>query len=171
LRFSKHVENRCIFGMCLFFAGISLLGVCPADLSAAQLDFYSAPGNVFIKITGEIVQGDARRFTAFVEKAKSNGAPVMGIVLNSPGGSLAEGFQIALTARAEGLATWVHKRAVCASACFIVFAGGVKREVNATSRIGVHGVSNSDGTETTGAATATVVTARALKAFGVPDAQ
>jgi hypothetical protein len=71
LKFSKHGESRHFFGICLFFAGIALLGGYPGDLNAAKLEFYSAPGNVFITITGEIVEGDARRFTAFVESAKS----------------------------------------------------------------------------------------------------
>ena len=58
--------------------------------------------------------------------------------LNSPGGSLGEALRIGEFIRSTGLATHVLNNATYASACVIVFGGGLIRTASPNAKIGVH---------------------------------
>jgi hypothetical protein len=83
---------------------------------------------------------------------------------------LIEGLRLAQSIKTAQIATVVTSSAVCASACFLAFAGGAEKYVSFSGRVGVHGASDEDGIETPGAAAATVGMARAAKELGVPVA-
>ncbi len=85
---------------------------------------------------------------AFRELVRAQGVgPGSLVVLNSEGGYLLYGIQLGEEIRRAGFATAVNRYdpaagvlapADCASACALAFLGGVRREVAAGSRVGVH---------------------------------
>lgn len=76
-------------------------------------------GQATIWITGEIVPGDADRFSQSVRQANDSGKFVANVRLDSPGGNLLEGVKIAEAIRFGKTSTNVGRTAVCASACFL----------------------------------------------------
>ncbi len=105
-------------------------------------------GQAAIWITGELVPGDSDKFSSAVKQANDAGKYVANVRLDSPGGNLLEGAKIADSIRFGKMATNVGRTAVCASACFLMFAAGSAKNVSYGARIGVHGASNENGEET-----------------------
>ena len=122
-----------------------------------------------LHLEGEIQIGDAERFEANFEYAKSIGLNVIAISLNSPGGKVAVGAAMARSIRARGLRTMVEEGATCASACFMLFAAGKERIANENARIGVHSAVTPKVGETETAKSATIDSARLLAELGVPS--
>jgi hypothetical protein len=123
-------------------------------------------GKVVILLAGVIAPGDNDKFLNLVRRANNAKLLVSGIRLNSPGGDLAEGLGLAQSIKTAQITTVVVSGGVCASACFLAFAGGAEKYVSFSGRVGVHGASDENGVETTGAAAATVGMARAAKELG-----
>ena len=149
--------------------GIISCGAYPAtaaDLKSAALK----DGRIVISISGELSEGDTDGFKAIVKSANDAGKFVSSVRLNSPGGSLLEGVQLAEIVKFAKMATNVGQGAKCASACFLVFAAGETKFANYTAQIGVHGASDQSGQETTQSGAATVSMARIAKELGVPSA-
>lgn len=87
---------------------------------------------VWLRIDGvEIGPGFAKRTAAELRRRKA-----IGLVINSPGGSVYEARTLGRYLRANGLRTAVD--GYCASACVDVLAGGVERYVTAEAKLGVH---------------------------------
>jgi hypothetical protein len=86
-------------------------------------------------VTGEIAEGDARRFAAHLEGLAE---PPTVIALHSPGGLVHEALDIGRQVRAAGLPTAVLSGASCFSACPYILAGGTDRTVSGAGRVGVH---------------------------------
>jgi hypothetical protein len=87
--------------------------------------------------TGTITPGSAELFAAEIAK---RGDYVTTVVLNSPGGSVADALAMGRLIRERKLATEVEAGKYCASSCPLVFAGGVERRAGAKTAIGVHQV-------------------------------
>ncbi|MGQ9660036.1 MAG: hypothetical protein ACUVT0_08115 [Thermochromatium sp.] len=86
----------------------------------------------WLRIDGvEITPGFAQRTIAELRLRKA-----IGLVINSPGGSVDEARKLGRYLRANGLRTAVDD--YCASACIDVLAGGVERYATQGARIGVH---------------------------------
>lgn len=85
--------------------------------------------------TGSIMPGTAKSFADEVEK---RGGYVKTVVLHSPGGSLGDALAIGRLIRQKKFATEVENGRYCASACPLVFAGGVERRAGPKAAIGVH---------------------------------
>ena len=79
----------------------------------------------------EITTGFAQRTITELRLRKA-----IGLVINSPGGSVDEARKLGRYLRANGLRTAVDD--YCASACIDVLAGGVERYATPLARIGVH---------------------------------
>src|SRR5579871_5779285 len=127
-------------------------------------------GRVFITISGEITEGDSDAFVNAVKEANAAGKLVANVRLNSQGGSLLEGVKLADAVRTGKIATNVGQNAICASACFLIFAAGPEKNASYGAQIGVHGASDQDGQETVQSGAATVSMARVAKDLGVPSA-
>jgi hypothetical protein len=131
-----------------------ILGVlCAISLAAearaaALIEETLRNGHVILHLTGRIDSKDAALFDAAVGKLTAAGKRVDVISLNSTGGQLGEGALIAEAIKARGLATRVEAGAVCASACFLVFAAGDPRTAHPNAFIGVHKAADNDGRET-----------------------
>ena len=88
---------------------------------------------------GSIEPGAADRFTQEIE---ARGEYVKTVSLNSPGGAVDDAIAMSKLIREKGLATKVASKALCASSCPIVFAGGTTRRAEEDAVIGVHQVFN-----------------------------
>lgn len=138
--------------------------------SAAEVTVInSKDGKTRIDLVGDIVPGDANKLKAEIQKANDANRLVATIRLNSKGGNLIEGVEIANIVRKGRIATSVLSDAVCASACFIIYAAGSEKFASYQAQIGVHGASDENGQETTQSNSATIGMARLVKELGVPS--
>ncbi|RTL51652.1 MAG: hypothetical protein EKK40_08930 [Bradyrhizobiaceae bacterium] len=87
--------------------------------------------------TGTITPGISESFASEVNK---RGDYIKTVVLNSPGGSVADALAMGKLIRERKLATEVESGKICASSCPLMFAGGVERRAGAKAAIGVHQV-------------------------------
>jgi len=109
-----------LFLVQLFLAFVCFLLSQPLPSSAAT--FTVRDGKVAFE--GAIEPGDGERFALFLQE----GSEVPRYVeLSSPGGSLDAAIRIASLIEIFRLDTSVPKRAVCASACFVLFLAGTSR--------------------------------------------
>lgn len=121
-----------------------------------------------ISLDGDLAEGDADAAEALIRAANESGRLVSAVRLDSPGGSLAEAIKLADLIRRAKLPTIVAAGSRCASACFIAFAAGVEKFASYDASIGVHGVSDKLGRETTQTEAATISMARIASSYGVP---
>jgi hypothetical protein len=109
---------RVIFGCCLFLAA----AVIPLTAKALEVSGRGAA----IYLSGPIALGSHAKFEAFMLANRNKGYKI--VHLNSPGGWTGDMREIARDIRRAGLSTAVDGgRAVCASACTVLFAAGVQR--------------------------------------------
>ena len=146
--------------------GLSLI----SHAAGAEFSSYtSGEGKIVIRLTGEIVVGDSEKLKQIIVTSNAANKIVSGIRLNSPGGSVLEGAELADRVKFARIATVVPNGATCASACFLVFAAGGEKFVSRSARVGVHGAADQNGDETDSATAATVGMARLVKLLGVPN--
>jgi hypothetical protein len=141
------VRHRLTFGCGLLLAS-SLL-----TLTVNALEV-SGQGNA-VYLSGPINLGSHAKFEAFMMANRDKGYKI--VHLNSPGGWTGDMREIARDIRRAGLSTAVDGgRAVCASACTVLFAAGVQRyyynaervkeglgKADLTPGLGYHGANNS----------------------------
>ena len=87
--------------------------------------------------TGTITPGISESFAAEVGR---HGDYIKTVVLNSPGGLVADALAIGRLIRGKKFATEVEAGKYCASSCPLVFAGGVERRAGDKATLGVHQV-------------------------------
>lgn len=116
-----------------------------AEAACAQLSVYTKvrpalvrleqdarPRAVWLRIDdAEITDGFARRV---IRELRSKRA--VGLIINSPGGSVSEARTLGRYLRANGLRAAVDQ--ACLSACIDVLAGGAERFATADAKLGVH---------------------------------
>jgi hypothetical protein len=136
---------------------------------AMQFDLVDvSPTEVMIDARGPIVRGDAGR----LERALASVPParrLLGLALDSPGGTVLDGAELARMIRDKGLAVVVPTNSKCASACFLMLAAAPRRLVANDALIGVHSA-NDDGQDTEVAMAMTTAMARTAGDLGVPPA-
>ena len=84
--------------------------------------------------------GDDAKLHAVVGNLPAN-TTLVGIALNSPGGNYVEGVRLATSIHNSHVKTAVMPNGICASACFLMFAGGDIRLLFEGARVGVHSAS------------------------------
>jgi len=105
-------------------------GELPDRLTLTQIDDTGV-----WRLEGAISPGDADR----VAQQLSNADPaVETLVLQSPGGSVADALALGRVLRSQAIATRVLRGEFCFSACPYLFAGGTTRTADETAAIGVH---------------------------------
>lgn len=88
---------------------------------------------------GEIKPGDARRLAAALNKVERDGHGTKELMLNSPGGTVVDAWDMANIVDEVGVTTIVPARAVCASACAsVLFVAGKYRVVDKGGRLAIH---------------------------------
>ncbi len=110
----------------------------PKEVLRQPMKFDLKPGGVLLA-EGTIDLGAAGRFAQEIE---ARGEYVKVVALNSPGGSVDDALAMSKLIREKKLGTKVASRALCASSCPIVFAGGVSRIAEKDAVVGVHQVFN-----------------------------
>jgi len=108
----------------------------PDGVLATPISF-ELRGGGRLMATGTITTGSAQAFAAEIEK---HGEYIKTVVLDSPGGSVADALAIGRLIRARKFATEIEPGKYCASSCPLVFAGGVERRVGTRAVVGVHQV-------------------------------
>jgi hypothetical protein len=107
------------------------------DGALTQAMTFELVGGGRLIATGTITPGSSRTFAAEIER---RGDYVKTVVLNSPGGSVADALAMGRLIRERKFATEVESGKYCASSCPLVFAGGVERRAGDRAVIGVHQV-------------------------------
>lgn len=125
-----------------------------------------------LKAEGSIDVGAADRFA---EEIAARGEYVKAVSLNSPGGSVEDALTMSTLIRNKGLNTKVATKALCASSCPLVFAGGVGREAEEDAILGVHQIFGAGHQQLSpeqamsGAQSTTARIARHLDEMGISD--
>ena len=91
--------------------------------------------NSVLHMHGEIAQGDANRFSAYLETLAS---PPEVIAVNSTGGIVDEALQIGRIIREREFNTQLSALEICLSACPYILAGGIERRVSREGIVGLH---------------------------------
>lgn len=112
-------------------------GPVDGEAMGRSMVFVRTEGSNAITAIGRIDPGTAALFAAFVE-AEGEGAETLHI--HSPGGSVSDAIEMARMVRNAGLHTVIPDDGYCASACPLLFAGGVERRAGANAWVGVHQV-------------------------------
>lgn len=86
---------------------------------------------IWLRVSGEIKDGFAERVVVEIRSQKA-----VGVIINSPGGSVIEARSLGRYLRSKGLRTAVDKS--CLSACVDVLAGGVERYITPGAVLGIH---------------------------------
>jgi hypothetical protein len=106
-----------------------LTGVRPA---LVRLEESGRPRAVWLRLDGaEITEGFAERVIGELRDKKA-----VGLIINSPGGSVHEARKLGRYLRANGLRAAVDQ--LCVSACIDVLAGGAERYALRGARLGIH---------------------------------
>ncbi|MGB5734343.1 MAG: hypothetical protein WBM40_07870 [Thiohalocapsa sp.] len=106
----------------------ALTGVPP---SLVRFDESGKLGNTWVSVDGEISDGFAEMVIGRLRRDKA-----VGLLINSPGGSLYEARLLGRYLRANGLRVGVD--GLCTSACVDVLAGGIERYVTGSAKLGIH---------------------------------
>ncbi len=123
-------------------------------------------GGPALSMSGEILPGDTEQALPWLIRLSANNiAPRL--FLNSPGGNVLEALMLANLIHKGGMPVFVQAGDMCASACFLLFAGSPSRHASPEAMIGVHSASN-DGDEDDTSLSMDTVLAREARAFGVP---
>jgi hypothetical protein len=108
--------------------------VMPVQAFAAEITGIEiTPGFGLITVTGQIVAGDAQRFSAIARQY-----PGATVRLTSPGGELEPALAIGTQISARRFATSVAPSSLCASACALVWLAGTPRIMSADALIVFH---------------------------------
>lgn len=109
----------------------------PADGAMGKPMTFELVGGGRLMATGTITPGISEAFAAEIGK---RGDYVKTVVLNSPGGSVADALAMGRLIRERKFSTEIEPGKYCASSCPLVFAGGVERRVGDKAVVGVHQV-------------------------------
>jgi hypothetical protein len=114
-----------------------LLPLRQPDGRLAQSMTFELVGGGRLLATGTITPGTSNAFASEIEH---RGDYVKTVVLDSPGGSVADALAMGRLIREHKFATEVDAGKYCASSCPLVLAGGVERRAGERAVIGVHQV-------------------------------
>lgn len=137
----------CLTIYVMIIAAISLT-MCPY---AGAAEFSEREDNtfVYVVIKGEIVDGDTGRFIDAVQAPQRSTKKLI-VQLESPGGSVQIGLQIADSIHRREWSTYVPKVTECNSICAVIWLAGKERWATATSMIGFHAAYNSQAGQEAG---------------------
>jgi hypothetical protein len=155
------------------FAARSVIALCLAVLAgrahAMQFGLEQVTATeTFIGGRGPIVKGDTARLEQVLASVPT-GRKLLALALDSPGGNVVEGEQLARLIRARGLPVVIPSNSQCVSACFLLVAASTRRFAASDALIGVHSA-NENGNETDISLAVTTLMARTASNLGIPPA-
>jgi hypothetical protein len=128
--------NRLVRLACAVLAGAAFASLATGAHALDRIGWSKTRETMYIH--GDIEVGDAERI---VQAIIANKRKLRGVMLNSPGGDVVEGYKLAAMVVGLDFDTSVVKGGECASACFMLWAAGRNRYIHADSRIGIHSAS------------------------------
>ena len=147
---------------------VAMSAVATLPVRAMEYSSVVVSGNVpALSLSGEILPGDTGRLLAFLARLPPGGT-VARLILDSPGGNLAEADKLASLIHQAGMPVMVLADGECASACFLLFAASPSRYASPSAQIGVHSGSLLYGDENLLTIDITTMMAREASEFGVP---
>ncbi|GAL18561.1 hypothetical protein JCM19235_1984 [Vibrio maritimus] len=87
---------------------------------------------------GAIVEGAYKKFKSYVEFYAAKNIKLDRLMMHSPGGLVNEGLAIGSYIRKNGWTTDADKYMQCYSSCGFIYAGGVKKRIQAGAKVGYH---------------------------------
>src|SRR4051812_25457360 len=154
------------FGSCLAVIAVWLTPAMATQ--GAPVDAAGAAGLKHVLQLRSLIGPDSTaRVQRLLGAATKAGSSVFGVSLDSAGGTLELGAELARLVAAVGLDTYVEDGATCSSACFLVFAAGKRKFASYGARIGVQSGKYPEG-DPSRAAAETEEMRRLLGALGVP---
>lgn len=102
-------------------------------------------GKNYLLLSGSIGFGDGERFKKELSKAESNGKKIDILLLNSGGGSVDAGLEMADEIIEKKLKAVVGSKAECYSSCFFLYAAAQERYAADDGDVGVHRASEWSG--------------------------
>lgn len=108
-----------------------LVSLTGATSGLVRFDENGGVDRTWLIVDGEINDGFADKVIARLRAERA-----VGLVINSPGGSLYEARRLGRWLRENGIPVGVDE--LCTSACVDVLAGGIERYVTANVRLGIH---------------------------------
>ena len=152
---------------------ICVLGIAPGAVLSARpahaLQFVQvevSPTEILIGVRGPIVDGDAARLEQTLVAVPTL-RRLLGLAVDSPGGSVVEGERLATLIRARRLPVVIPANSACVSACFLLLAASPQRMAASDAVVGVHSASE-DGEETGTSLAVTTLMARDAANLGIP---
>jgi hypothetical protein len=155
-----------------FLAAMTWCALLIGSPQAPALEYQRIPlklPTAVILAQGPIVEGDAERLAAFIGSLAQTDR-VTSLLVNSPGGNVAEAENLARVIIEYKLSVFVPPGSQCSSACFLLFAAASSRFAAPNAVIGVHSASLVNGEETITSLALTTIMARDLAQDGVPNA-
>jgi len=126
---------------CAMALSMALTIIC-GSVHSMEFTTIASPNGIAIKATGPIVIGDAAKFQAIAHEASTDQNGLRRIVLESPGGNVAEAMALARFIRTANFETLVSGD--CASACVMVlYPAGSYFVLLDGGRLGFHSCYNS----------------------------
>ncbi|TFF27365.1 hypothetical protein E3C22_02595 [Jiella endophytica] len=119
-------------------------GPVEGEALAAPMRFFLGPNGEASAI-GRIKFGTAETLREFL--GQPDAKDVRTLVLHSPGGSVSDAIAMARDLRSQAISTRVPDDGYCASACPLLFAGGLTRRAGEGAWVGVHQVYAVSGSE------------------------
>lgn len=159
-------RRRAAFRLLAAVAALLVDGAAPvqaADFRRVDID----PRRCLVMIEGVILPGDTDRLVGFLTSSLQD-HEVAAFGLDSPGGVVGEGARLGDLIRRINASVVVGAGAKCESACFLLFAAGVRRAVMPSATIGIHSAQEFYGGESTGSMAATLEMARLCARWGTP---
>jgi len=150
--------------VCLF--GLALPGAPAWAMQFEQVQI--SPTEVMLGGRGPIVKGDTARLEQALG-AVPQGRRLLALALDSPGGLVAEGEQLAGLIRTRKLPVVIPSNSQCVSACFLLIAASPHRMAASDALVGVHSA-NENQQETDASLAVTTLMARDAARDGIPPA-
>lgn len=159
----------------ILFSTLAAAAVTIGIGRSSAAEFTSSTSHDSIFVDGEITAGDDRRLLMLVGKLNAEGHRVERIYLNSEGGEVIAGEDLAAVIYRLQVDTVIHHNETCVSICVLAFAAGKERHAFEDSRVGVHSVwmtrneqSDEAAPEDLDSLGLTTALARDMAIYGVP---
>jgi hypothetical protein len=150
-------------------AGLLSLALPAGPARALQFDQITISADeAIVGGRGPIVKGDTERLQQALAGVPQT-RKMLALALDSPGGNVVEGAQLARLIRARGLPVVIPSNSKCISACFLLLAASPRRLAAADALVGVHSASE-DGEETATSLAVTTLMARVAAEMDIPAA-
>jgi hypothetical protein len=127
----RYRANGTALGRRAASACVNLAAITQVTPGLVRFERSGQARTAWLQVNAEITVGFANRVIRELRATRA-----VGLIINSPGGSVFEARKLGRYLRANGLRTAVDQ--ICVSACIDILAGGTERFATPAARLGVH---------------------------------